>query len=351
MLKAGGAELKLAGFRRSVESVATLEGAHAFDLGQTQDLKLARRIVAILVALARLPALAQACGQADAILARNLEMLVLGRVLQALQLRSARLAYEVLDIHRLMLGEGVASRTLRSLERRLARKTAVLIVSSPAFFTCYFKRRWKRIAPFCLVENKVLALQGSASRSSRSAEAGPPWKIGWFGMLRCQRSLDLLCRLTKTLGDRVQVVLRGRPTLELFRDFHGQVAGCPGLQFLGPYAPEDLASLYADIHLAWAIDFYEEGQNSQWLLPNRLYESLFMGALPISQRDTETGAWLQRRNAGLLIDDMERELADRMASLTAPVYVQMQAAASAIPVADLVCDVAECESIVRQLAA
>ena len=37
-----------------------------------------------------------------------------------------------------------------------------------------------------------------------------------------------------------------------------------------------------DVHFTWAIDFYEAGANSDWLLPNRLYEGGAHGAVPIA---------------------------------------------------------------------
>ena len=54
----------------------------------------------------------------------------------------------------------------------------------------------------------------------------------------------------------------------------------PDLSFLGPYAwPGDLPDIYGGVDVAWLIDRYQAGQNSDWLLPNRLYEGCLNGAV------------------------------------------------------------------------
>jgi succinoglycan biosynthesis protein ExoL len=99
-----------------------------------------------------------------------------------------------------------------------------------------------------------------------------------------------------------EVVLRGRPALSEFPDFHAFVDAEPYLSFRGPYRnPEDMAAIYQDVHFSWAIDFFEEGQNSEWLLPNRLYEGCRFGAVPISMGHTETGRFLSQQDIGVLL--------------------------------------------------
>jgi hypothetical protein len=127
-------------------------------------------------------------------------------------------------------------------------------------------------------------------------------------VLRCRRSLELLAELTNRLPDRVIVELRGRPARSAIPDFDAIVAAVPGLRFLGPYDRQrDLAQIYHAVHFTWAIDFYEAGGNSRWLLPNRLYEGGLHGAIPIALGTVETGRWLARHNAGVLLGDPPAE--------------------------------------------
>src|SRR6185312_12560894 len=121
-------------------------------------------------------------------------------------------------------------------------------------------------------------------------------RIGWFGVIRCRRSLQLLANLVTALPGVVEVIIRGRPRRKVIPDFDRLLATTPGLSFLGEYDRHtELAALYGDVHFAWAVDFYEAGLNSDWLLPNRLYEGTLYGAVPLVLDSVETGRWLAVR--------------------------------------------------------
>ena len=88
------------------------------------------------------------------------------------------------------------------------------------------------------------------------------------------------------------------------------------MRFEGPYDPKDLRSHYAGVHLAWCIDLYEAGANSDWLLPNRLYESVHFGSVPIARLNCETGRFLDDHDIGIALDDLSPEaLSQRLGSL------------------------------------
>ncbi|TIV51701.1 MAG: glycosyl transferase family 1, partial [Mesorhizobium sp.] len=65
--------------------------------------------------------------------------------------------------------------------------------------------------------------------------------------------------------------------------------------------------IYREAHFSWAIDFFEQGQNSEWLLPNRLYEGCRFGAVPISMASTETGRFLKQQDIGVLLSEATPE--------------------------------------------
>ncbi|HZU64451.1 MAG TPA: hypothetical protein VFF98_12270, partial [Novosphingobium sp.] len=160
---------------------------------------------------------------------------------------------------------------------------------------------------------------------------GRPWVIGWFGMLRCQRTLEMLGRLAAGSGGRIEVVIAGIPSAAVFPDFAAQVAAMPGLRYLGPYTKADLPRLYGQIHFVWAIDYFEEGLNSAWLLPNRLYEGLAHGAVPLALGDVATGSWLHRHGAGLLLGAPAADLPARLQALDAAGLARLRAEVDAIP--------------------
>jgi succinoglycan biosynthesis protein ExoL len=240
------------------------------------------------------------------VIARNLETLALAGKTAALFDRHLPVVYECLDVHRLLLDDGLKGRLTRAFQRYFGQRAQLLITSSPAFVENFFKPRSGLGMPVLLLENKVLALgpdSAPAQQVPRPPKAGEPWKIGWFGAIRCRKSLSILTEFAARMDGKVEIEMRGRPAYSEFDDFDRIVAEAPHVQFHGSYQnPEDLARIYDEVQFNWAIDFFEEGLNSEWLLPNRLYEGGLYGAVPIALKSTETGRFLGRRDIGLTID-------------------------------------------------
>jgi hypothetical protein len=217
MLKAAGADVVVIGFRRRDETISDVHGACAIDLGRTHDSRFAQRAFKVLQQRLRLSRWWHDVGGADVLIARNLEMLVLAAAARRSRALHAGLVYECLDLHRLLLSNGIAGKLLRLLERRLMQKIRLLIISSPAFSSEYFAPRQginrEARVPVLLVENKMLDLDANSSATRTPTPAalpsGPPWRIGWFGMIRCRKSLDILCALAAQRPGLVEVVIRG----------------------------------------------------------------------------------------------------------------------------------------------
>ena len=114
MLHAGGAEVIVAGFCRAETAPLTVAGAPAVALGRTHDAALKQRAGQVARNLVRPRAMVEAARGADVIVARNLEMLALARSAQR-RAGVPRLVYESLDIHRSLLGGGIASKALREV--------------------------------------------------------------------------------------------------------------------------------------------------------------------------------------------------------------------------------------------
>ncbi len=154
MLKAGGARVTLAGFRRTTSPIAEIEGLAPVDLGPTRDGRFAQRIGAVAKAAMSIGAKLSAVPRPDLIIARNLEMLELARRANAALGAAVPIVYECLDIHRLVLRNDLVGKTLRGAERHLARDVKLLVTSSPAFGANYFEPFGQIDAPIELVENK-----------------------------------------------------------------------------------------------------------------------------------------------------------------------------------------------------
>jgi hypothetical protein len=200
MLRAAGATLLIAGFRRDSRSPTSIAGCAVIDLGLTRDGDLGQRARKVAEHLLRPAAIFAAAEGADVVIGRNLESLALA-VRARGAARGARLVYECLDIHRTLLGRSLPARAIQSVEARLLRAIDLLIVSSPAFLREYFARRPSLTAPALLVENKLLLLDGAVPEP-RDPPPAPPWTIGWFGNLRCRRTFAVLSALAREFDGR-----------------------------------------------------------------------------------------------------------------------------------------------------
>ncbi|OHV78754.1 glycosyl transferase family 1 [Ensifer sp. LCM 4579] len=355
-LVGGGASVTLAGFRRSDNPLAAIEGVVAIALGKTADGRFLQRIGAVAGACLSLKRKLRHLRKPDVIIARNLEMLAVARRAAALFGGDVPIVYECLDIHRLMLRDDMIGRALRAAEGSLGRDARLLITSSPAFLEHYFRPLSHLEAMPMLIENKVLEIcdvKEAAHETGTYPPRATPWKIGWFGALRCSKSLALLAEFSRKMEGRFEIVLRGRPARSEFDDFEGFVRQEPFMRFGGAYRnPEDLPEIYGGVHFTWAIDFFEEGQNSAWLLPNRLYEGCRYGRVPIAMRGTETARFLSARNIGFVL---EQASADGLAALVGAMTPDRFACAAArieqCHVTTWVFNRADCEALVQRLAA
>lgn len=352
MLREGGAEVTVIGFRRGHRPMDNVSGAPVIDLGQTFHLRLGHRATAVLQQVIRAASFGEVVHGADVVLARNLEMLAIAARARYLAAPRSRFVYECLDIHPAMVGTGRKGQALRAVERALLRRCHLLIVSSQAFIDAYFLPRQHLTTPVLLVENKALRLEpGAAPPVATPGRTRPPWRIGWFGVIRAQRALDILARIATENAGLVEIVIRGRPGLAEFRDFHAQVQATPGVSFDGGYTPDDLPAMYADIDFCWAFDYFDEGAGSNWLLPNRLYEGGQFAAIPLARIGTETSRWMQQRGIGVSFKDPAAEVGPWLRAMSPERYEELAQASRQLDRADVVAGAQDCRALVQALAA
>lgn len=359
MLRLGGAQTVLpVGFRRTQEPIEEIDGQPVIDLGRTEDGRFARRAVSLAAATRRVGHWGSRVGDVQVIMARSLEAVLLARSFRRRFAPATPLVYESLDIHRFLLGTSALHAGLRRLEARSMADCDLLVTSSPGFVREYFARYHKDLPPVALLENKLLATELAVDLGGNGVDRpapppGPPWRIGWFGLLRCQRSLHLLADLCRRFPDRVRVELRGRPAITLRDELAAVVDATSGMTYHGPYERRtDLLDIYSDVHFCWTPDFYETGANSDWLLPNRLYEAGPAGCVPIAVASQETGRWLAERGVGVLLEEPIGEaLAQWVPSINAQTYAAARDAVLRVPLSDFVDQREQARAFVDRLGA
>ena len=227
----------------------------------------------------------------EAFYVRNLDNLFVVRLVLFLRPKTRiKLLYEILDLHNIQLG--YFKNLVRYVETGiLLRKVHCVVLSSPGF-TSYYEGLPTRIIENKLQNNlvvrhkKELAFEDSMSVIT----------IGYCGVLRCKRSLEILSELLEY--DDIRISIFGYPIPPLAQSFEHFV-NLKNVSYGGVFGPGDLSTIYSGFHFSWCADFYG-GRNSEILLPNRLYESGAAGVYCIARTDTVTGDYVYENGLGVV---------------------------------------------------
>ncbi len=300
--EANGAQVLGLMFKRDRPGLARETTWHNIDLGSTRDRNYVLRLPKLAAAIVRAVRHRAVLRQCTIFYARNIDMLFVAAAVRWAIGARVPLAYEVLDVQRVFVGDGWINRLFRWLERRLLAQSRLLVVSSPDFMSMYFWPMQGYRGEWFLLENKVHASQAlRPALQDDGMAAARPWVIGWFGTLRCVRSLGLLCDIADALGDRVQIHIRGTPSEEDLKleQLEGAARLHPNVRFFGRYSsPGDLPAIYGQVHFSWSVDYLDAGANSDWLLPNRVYEGGLYGAVALARKGTATGRFVEKWGLG-----------------------------------------------------
>lgn len=302
-------------------------------LGETQDRAYARRALALLRALGILWRQRALLRAADALYAINADNALLALAARAIAGRRLPLFVEIADIQPPFVARGLKGRVFRWIERRVLDRAACLVTTSPGFVREYFTPLQRCRCRVFLLENKVYPSAGLAGQRPAAPAPGPPWRVGWFGALRCQRSWDIMRRLAARFPGSVEFIVRGYPTKISREAFFREAGALPNIHYGGAYRyPDDLPAMHGGLHFVWGFDFSDTTANSRWLLPNRLYESGLFGVPMLAEKGTETGRRIEETGAGLALDgaDVEEALAHLFSTRAAEIWPALQQRAAAL---------------------
>ena len=339
-------------FRRARYNVDFTPDWPNVELGQTTERRLLARVLTCLGALGVIWRHRGQWRAATVLYARNLDLAILTLLAKTLVGARARFVYEVLDIHPALANSSLRSKVLRWIERRVLKRSQLVVVSSPAFLRSYFRKIQGYSGTAFLLENKWP--KDSISRDSRTLPYDLPrqdmlWTIGWFGNLRCQQSLEILTELADALPTRVIISMCGCASLLGERVLQDKIEGRENMVYRGEYnAPEEIRSIYEGVHFNWCADF-SDGHNSHWLLPNRLYEGGYFGVPALAIAAHETGRVVHERGLGFALDSPVLDhLKGLLANMTPDDYIKIRHRIERRPASDFV-DTGELAELMNML--
>jgi glycosyltransferase involved in cell wall biosynthesis len=291
---AAGRLVELLAFDRSVVHDPVYDDPNIThtSLGPIRDGVNASRLYSLARAAWILARAARRIDRSDAImLVNSLELLIICWLCGLTRLPTI---YDVSDIHTMQLSRSWLGRALRRAERWLvSRHVGVMVVTSPWYAWRYYREWLKVDARALLIENKVPAhnlIHGGAPPLSN--------RIAWNGLLRCRDSARVLLECLKSTPDLVQLSLHG--SLDRLGEVGRELRAQSNCRFTGPYQSEQISALLTASSFVWAIDL-SEAENSQWLLPYRLYNAVAAGLPVIALDGTATAEVVQHYDIGLVL--------------------------------------------------
>ena len=291
-----GAKVTVFAFKRNTIGQATWH--HNFVcLGTVPDGNLASRMLRLVWVMPRVLKHANKISAAQVIYCRNLDAAFFGIIVRYIKRSRARIIYEVLDIHPLIIRSGWIGQLARWLERRVLKRTSLLVTSSKRFVDEYFKSMQYFDGPDFILENKLAT---EISLKPIELRMPTPLVIGYFGKFRCPESIRRLTEFSKKHPNCVQIRLAGVDLPET-KKLMEKLRGLKNVTDLGSYKyPEDIPIIYQGVHLNWCLDL-TEGLNSRLLLPNKLYEGCAMGVPALGEEGTATGDYILKQKIGIVI--------------------------------------------------
>lgn len=232
----------------------------------------------------------------------NFDILFIGWLSTLFQKNKMKIVYDLADIHKVLGRGGFLSVFLRSIERFLLKRTDIVVVASPAYIDGYFRKIQRADNDFFVIENKMFP-KADIPNSNLQIHQQPDsdvLTIGYFGMLRCKKSLTFLNQLVEESNGKIKVEMRG---IFLQTEYYKPIIQKnKHIEFKGAFVyPDDLPEMYQPVDLVWAAHVHGI-TNSKWSISNRFYQACFYKKPLITQKGTQDAKRVKEYDIGLTID-------------------------------------------------
>ena len=315
MLVSLGFDVSVAAFNRAYHS-GRVPSRPTQIIGTISHGKYLQRIGRLITAL---PKLRRAMRDRDIVYASSPDMALLAMIAGVFM--GKKFILEVGDVREIQTAEGLKGRLVRIVDRVLTNRCSLLVVTAVGFLDNYYRNWLRSDVPAIVVENKIEASLTSARPEAvrgNLPQGRPfidrPLRIGYFGLLRCQWTWDVLKAFALKHPKDVEIVMAGYPMEPA--DIAEQANSIPNVIYSGEYkSPNDLPRLYGAVDLVWACYKFigPRDWNLKWARPNRFYESCYFGRPLISRLGSSDSKEVDRLKIGFNIQT--HEISDVVAEL------------------------------------
>ncbi|QKF66493.1 glycosyltransferase, family 1 [Arcobacter venerupis] len=292
-------DVKVSAFERDYHK-GRLPDCESVSLGKISHGKYLNRILKILKAL---PLLREEIKKSDIIYASGPDMAYMG-LIAALGLKKP-LIIEVGDIREIQVKKGFIGNFIRRIDNYLVNKCSLIIVTAPDFLNQYYKKWLNLKIPAIILENKLEKnLNNGISNKIKNFKG--KIKIGYFGLIRCPWSFEVLKQFALKNTQNVEVVIAGYPMNP--SNIEKAIEGIENMKYIGEYkSPDDLYSLYNQVDIVWASYEYikDDDWNLKWARTNRFYEACFFQKPIISRHTSNDGNAVEKYNIGITLKNRD----------------------------------------------
>jgi succinoglycan biosynthesis protein ExoL len=238
----------------------------------------------------------------DVIIVNNVDVLMLEKLVQWLQLRPAMVVLEVSDLLQYVFDQSIFSRLFRTLDKTLVRLFVHrLIVTSGKYHEVYYASFFR--GPHLVLENKPLS-SNVPPRLERPLQRGP-LVVGVVGLIYQAAPLRALFEAVRG-NSQVEVRICGRlyDAQNSREIIERACAEQPNIVYQGGYDFfRDAARIYSGLDLLYvSYDTADNMQNNRVALPNKLYEAMYFRVPIVASKGTYLAERVLANGIGYAID-------------------------------------------------
>lgn len=285
-------------------------------LGKIQHGKYYKRFLPFIKSLYKVR---HAAKQAEVIYAFGFDVLLLGWLSQFSLRKKIKFVCEVGDIRGAFLEKCIYSSLLRLIERAILKQIDLLVVTSKAYVTGYYKGiQGLHNIKYHVIENKIDRDKILCWVNQQKNKKEDVIRLGYFGVIRCRRSWEILKKVVRKGKGRIRLYVRG--IAMGIENFEEEARTIDFIDYGGDYvSPDDLPYMYGAVDMVWACYPYQGISigNWQWARTNRFYEACFFKKPMFVQAGAEDNRVVANLGLGLSIDLLDVEgTVDRILKVT-----------------------------------
>lgn len=234
----------------------------------------------------------------------NLDMLFIAVFYKVIFNRSMKIIYEVADLHKLIYNDShliidkIISLVLMKIEKFLCKKISKLIITSPYFWSEYYKN--------FIIKNDIIFIPNAPRKKifkNIPKRSNKILTIGFIGGVRYKEQIKMLIDVGKNLKN-IRIFIAGEGP-----DYNEIASISKNLNFVhiyGAYEYEkEVAKIYSMVDIVYSV-YGTKYKNVKIALPNKLYEAIVSIKPIIVAKNTKLAEFVLEKGIGFVVSDTEQ---------------------------------------------